>query len=302
MPKKNAPMVFVIRKFSAPRAAVWNLWVTPENVQKWWGPKEFTSPKVELDFQKGGKYLLCMRGPGLDGKQMDYFNAGEITEVKPKEKIVWVMRFTDENGKSIEPKEIGLPGKWPKETKTTAVFSDVPGGTMLTVQEEGIPVEALSPATQGWVEQFEKMEEALTGTHPQKIATDLMFTGSVAGKAEEAMKLYSSLFKDSKITQLERYVPGDGDTVGWIKFGTFLLAGQTFHAMDSGIPHKFGFTPSVNLFVTCESETELDALYKVLSANGTVLMELGKYPFAQKYCWVNDRYGVSWQLFVPPKR
>jgi predicted 3-demethylubiquinone-9 3-methyltransferase (glyoxalase superfamily) len=93
-----------------------------------------------------------------------------------------------------------------------------------------------------------------------------------------------------------RYIPGDGDTVGWIKFGSFRLAGQTFNAMDSGLPHKFSFTPAVNLFVTCESEDEFERLDAELSKGGSYLMKKGSYPFAEKYCWLSDRYGINWQL------
>jgi predicted 3-demethylubiquinone-9 3-methyltransferase (glyoxalase superfamily) len=132
----------------------------------------------------------------------------------------------------------------------------------------------------------------------QKITPALLFVGKQAGKAEEAIRFYTSLFKESKIVTLERYAPGEGDKVGWIKFGAFMLAGQSFTAMESSLDHKFTFTPAVSLFVTCESEKEIDDLYAKLSEGGMVLMEYGKYPFADKYAWVNDSYGVSWQLML----
>jgi predicted 3-demethylubiquinone-9 3-methyltransferase (glyoxalase superfamily) len=67
-------------------------------------------------------------------------------------------------------------------------------------------------------------------------------------------------------------------------------------AMDSAHAHKFTFTPAISIFVECETEAELDTLYKVLSEGGEALMPLNNYGFSKKFGWVNDRYGVSWQL------
>lgn len=66
--------------------------------------------------------------------------------------------------------------------------------------------------------------------------------------------------------------------------------------MDSPIKHEFTFTPAISLFVTCETESEIDELFEKLSQGGGVLMPLDSYPFSKKFAWVADRYGVSWQL------
>ena len=76
----------------------------------------------------------------------------------------------------------------------------------------------------------------------------------------------------------------------------FTLNGQQFMAMESDLPHAFTFTPAISLFVMCETEKEIDNLYDKLKQGGAILMELQKYPFSEKFGWVNDRYGVSWQL------
>jgi len=65
---------------------------------------------------------------------------------------------------------------------------------------------------------------------------------------------------------------------------------------DSNIKHDFTFTPSVSLFVTCETEEEIDRLFAGLSEGGQVLMPLAQYPFSPKFAWVQDRFGLSWQL------
>ncbi|MFD2083473.1 Glyoxalase superfamily enzyme, possibly 3-demethylubiquinone-9 3-methyltransferase [Actinopolymorpha cephalotaxi] len=129
----------------------------------------------------------------------------------------------------------------------------------------------------------------------QKISTFLMFTG----QAEEAMTFYASLFPDSEVRSVTRYGADGQGAEGSVQHATFALAGQEFMAIDSPVEHAFGFTPSVSLFVTCESEQELDRLFAALSEKGQTLMPLGEYGFSTRFGWVNDRFGVSWQLNLP---
>jgi predicted 3-demethylubiquinone-9 3-methyltransferase (glyoxalase superfamily) len=65
------------------------------------------------------------------------------------------------------------------------------------------------------------------------------------------------------------------------------------------VKHAFTFTPAFSFFVDCESEEELKRLYAALSADGATLMPLGNYGFSRQFAWVNDRFGVSWQLNLP---
>ena len=72
-------------------------------------------------------------------------------------------------------------------------------------------------------------------------------------------------------------------------------------ALDSGRQHNFTFTPALSIFVQCETESEVDALFQKLSEGGTVLMPLDTYPFSEKFDWVADKYGVSWQVNLERK-
>lgn len=126
----------------------------------------------------------------------------------------------------------------------------------------------------------------------RNVAPFLMFDGS----AEEAMRLYIGLFRDSAITRIERYGAGEMGAEGSIKRADFTLAGRELICIDSPIKHAFTFTPSLSLFVDCESEAEFDAAFSSLSAGGEVLMPPDNYGFSAKFGWTNDRYGVSWQL------
>lgn len=126
----------------------------------------------------------------------------------------------------------------------------------------------------------------------QKITTFLMFEGN----AEKAMDFYRSLFDDAEVVTLSRYGADGPGTEGTVQHATFTLAGQQFMCIDSPAHHEFTFTPAVSLFVQCESEAEIDRLYAALAEGGGELMPLGNYGFSIKFGWVNDRFGVSWQL------
>jgi predicted 3-demethylubiquinone-9 3-methyltransferase (glyoxalase superfamily) len=110
------------------------------------------------------------------------------------------------------------------------------------------------------------------------------------------MNLYVSLFRGSEIVQVERYGPGEHGAAGTIKRASFKLAGHEMMCMDSPVKHGFSFTPSVSLFVECANEAELDEAFGKLSAGGAVLMPVDNYGFSKKFGWLNDRFGVSWQL------
>jgi predicted 3-demethylubiquinone-9 3-methyltransferase (glyoxalase superfamily) len=126
----------------------------------------------------------------------------------------------------------------------------------------------------------------------QKITTFLMFEG----KAEEAMNFYTSLFDKSEIISISRYGANEAGAEGTVKHAIFSLNGQEFMCIDSIVKHDFTFTPSISLYVTCDTEDEIDRVFEKLSREGNVLMPLAAYPFSEKFGWVTDKYGVSWQL------
>jgi predicted 3-demethylubiquinone-9 3-methyltransferase (glyoxalase superfamily) len=124
------------------------------------------------------------------------------------------------------------------------------------------------------------------------VTTFLMFEGH----AEEAMRLYTSVFDDAEIVNITRYGDDGPGTPGSVLRATFTLAGREFMAIDSSVHHEFTFTPSMSLFVDCESEDEVDKLAGALGEGGQVLMPVGEYGFSRRFGWVTDRFGVSWQL------
>lgn len=112
-------------------------------------------------------------------------------------------------------------------------------------------------------------------------------------EAKEAALFYISLFDQSKIldtTVMEDTPSGDAERV------SFQLAGQQFDAISAG--PFFKLNPSISLMVACYSLEEVNTKWKALSEGGTELMPLGEYPFSKWYGWVQDRYGLSWQLML----
>ncbi|MHC5065480.1 MAG: VOC family protein [Planctomycetota bacterium] len=124
----------------------------------------------------------------------------------------------------------------------------------------------------------------------------LLFQG---GKAQEAMDFYIDLFDDGEILFIEHYgeaVPGPEDMVYQ---AVFRVAGQEVRVTDSPIPHAFDFTPSWSFFVDCTSEEEIEELVAALQEGGTTMMPLGEYEWSRKFAWVQDRFGISWQINLP---
>lgn len=110
-------------------------------------------------------------------------------------------------------------------------------------------------------------------------------------QAAEAATYYCETFPGSRVTSIVTLADtpsGDVDTVA------FELFGQPFMAISAG--PLFRFNPSVSFAVACETADEVDRYWARLSAGGSVLMELGSYPFSERYGWTTDRYGLSWQV------
>lgn len=125
-----------------------------------------------------------------------------------------------------------------------------------------------------------------------KVRPFLMFEG----RAEEAMSAYVALFPDSEIVEIARYGPEGPGPEGSVIRALFRLAGQDVYCIDSHVHHAFTFTPAFSFFVECASEAELETSFAALLEGGQALMPLDNYGFSRRFGWLNDRFGVSWQL------
>jgi predicted 3-demethylubiquinone-9 3-methyltransferase (glyoxalase superfamily) len=115
----------------------------------------------------------------------------------------------------------------------------------------------------------------------QKITTYLWFNDN----AEEAISLYTSIFKNSKILNAYRYGEGENGSSGKLMSATFQLEGQEFIALNGG--PQFQFNEAISLFVNCNTQEEVDDLWGKLTADGGEEGRCG---------WLKDKFGVSWQI------
>jgi predicted 3-demethylubiquinone-9 3-methyltransferase (glyoxalase superfamily) len=117
-------------------------------------------------------------------------------------------------------------------------------------------------------------------------------------QAEEAAGFYTSLFENSEIKKITRYTDEGkeihGMDAGTVMVASFELAGQPFTALNGG-PH-FTINPAISFFVMCESIQEVDELWAAFLPGGKVLFPIDKYEWSEKYGWVQDKFGVSWQI------
>lgn len=141
----------------------------------------------------------------------------------------------------------------------------------------------------GWVkDRFGVSWQVIAGRRPQSgatIAPCLMFAGAQHGKAEEAMRVYASIFAGGRVDSIERYAAREGPQ-GTVKHGRFVLAGQDMVAMDSHIDHGFTFNEALSLQVMCDDQAELDHYWSALAEGG----EYGSCG------WLKDRFGLWWQV------
>ena len=170
------------------------------------------------------------------------------------------------------------------------VFVSKGNQTTVTEMFEAEQVHSLEMQRAGWqaiVDNFKNYVERAEGTSVQKIIPHLWFDK----EAKEAAAFYTTLFENSKVTNVTT-IPGTPS--GDCEVVTFDLAGQAFMAMSAG-PY-FKLNPSISLFVVFDSEKEIDAVWNKLVQGSKVLMPYAAYPWAYKYGWLQDRYGLSWQL------
>ena len=120
-----------------------------------------------------------------------------------------------------------------------------------------------------------------------KITPVIMFVGNVCGKAEEAVKFWTSVFRQSNIATILHYGKGEQpDKEGTLKYAAFSLFGQEFGAMDSAHEHRFSFNEAISFIVSCDTQEEIDYYWNKLTA----------VPEAEACGWLKDKYGVSWQV------
>ena len=128
-----------------------------------------------------------------------------------------------------------------------------------------------------------------------KITPFLWFDKEAGEAANRYTSLFSATFDSTQgKSRIKSKSTLEGTPSDAVEIVTIDLLGEEFSLMSAG--PVFKFNPSVSFLVACKAKAEVDALWKGLSKGGTALMELGAYPFSERYGWVLDRYGLSWQV------
>lgn len=144
----------------------------------------------------------------------------------------------------------------------------------------------------GWIQDKYGLSWQLILTNPKgdkrpMIVPSLLFVGASYGKAEEAVKFYLSVFKDSKMGNITHYGPGqEPNREGTTMFADFKLFETWIAAMDGGGSHEFNFNEAISFIVRCDTQEEIDYYWEKLSA----------VPESEQCGWLKDKYGLSWQI------
>lgn len=130
-----------------------------------------------------------------------------------------------------------------------------------------------------------------------KVTPFLMFNN----QAEEAVNLYTSLFKNSEILTMVKYGEDGPGESGTVQHSIFTLNGQVFMAIDADNGEELPMNPSISLYVTVEDAREMERLFNGLKKEGAILMPKTPMPPFREFAWVQDKFGVSFQLALPEK-
>lgn len=218
----------------------------------------FSDSRVTIDtplvvnFELGGQKFMCLNG-GPQFKINPSISIFVVCETKEETDRVW--QKLNENGSVMMPLD-----KYPWSEKY------------------------------GWVvDRFGVSWQLITGNLEnvgQKFTPCLMFVGDQAGRAEEAINYYTSIFENSGITGIEKYTSDDNDVEGRVKHAQFNINNYVLMAMDSSAEYPFEFNEGFSLVVECKNQPEIDHYWDSLTDGG-----------AESQCgWLEDKFGVSWQI------
>ena len=269
------------RHFNVAPERVFAIFTNPKEMIVWWTE----DTQFDIDLQVGGNYSIIREEDGAT-----YNMTGEYLEIDIPNKLQYTCAMPD-----FSPNV---------DTITINIQPDGKGGShMIFIQEgEGIDAElkelpkgTVSESEKGWQMGFDLMVEYWESQSDMKQQI-IPFLTFQKNDAEQAMNLYVSLFENSKIIDVNRWSKEGPGKEGTIMQALFQLNGQKFMCSDSPPVHNWDFTPAVSNFIECKDESELERLFSKLSENGDVAMPLDNYGFSQKFGWVVDQFGVSWQL------
>jgi predicted 3-demethylubiquinone-9 3-methyltransferase (glyoxalase superfamily) len=231
---------------------------------------EITNVTTLHDTPSGSVDIVAFR---LSGHPFEAISAGPLFKFNPS--VSFILNFDPSRDKDARG---SLDRLWEKLS---------PGGQVM------MPLDKYPFSERfGWLQDkyglsWQFMLSDAKGEERPFIVPALMFTGKVCGKAEQAIDLYVSVFKDAKRGNLMRYGQGDAlNKEGSLMFGDFMIEKTWLAAMDSGHPHGFGFNEAISFMVRCKDQGEIDYFWSKLSA----------VPESEQCGWIKDKFGLSWQI------
>ncbi|RKN84336.1 SRPBCC family protein [Paenibacillus ginsengarvi] len=162
----NTQELVITRILDLPIAWVWKGWTDPKLIALWWGPAHYTSPRCEIDFRVGGKYLFCMQAPLEQGGQV-YYNTGIYTKIVPEERLEFTQSLSDAEGNPIDPVDVGMPPDFPKEVQFIMEFNALSDTkTELTIIENNWTMGQMSKyAVMGMNQSLDKFASIIGSLH-----------------------------------------------------------------------------------------------------------------------------------------
>ena len=130
-----AKQIEATKIFKAPIEMLWQVWVSPELVKRWWGPKHFISPVAKIDFREGGKSIVSMKAPKEMGGQ-EFYSVWEYVKIIPLQTIEFIQSLCDKDGNKTDPVKLGMPSDFPLDIRTIVTFKEMADSkTEMTVTE-----------------------------------------------------------------------------------------------------------------------------------------------------------------------
>jgi predicted 3-demethylubiquinone-9 3-methyltransferase (glyoxalase superfamily) len=237
----------------------------------WFNDQAEEAAKLYTSIFKNTKTLSTMPGPG--GKPM-----GVTVELAGTQFILF------NGGPQYHPTpSISFSAYFQTEAEVDSAWKTLSDGGEVRMELAKYPFSE----KYGWIEdKFGVNWQLALWKESRPITPSFLFSGAQQGKAEEAIKLWTTQFPNSSIIMTARYENGEGGPEGQVKFGLFTLNGQPFAAMDGGRPMDNPFTEGISMFVNVETQSEVDQLWDNLSAGGS----------RSRCGWLADKFGLSWQI------
>ena len=130
-------------------------------------------------------------------------------------------------------------------------------------------------------------------------STAIMFVGDQCGRTNEAVAYYAAHVPGVSVNKLVVIDDASDPRVGDVRRAEFTIGDARFIAFDSALPHAFSLTPAISIWLDLDNDDQIQTVFETLADGGATHMPLGDYGFSRRFGWVDDRFGVSWQLNLP---